>query len=68
MIHKRPAAKFQVKSVHMGSQSDHDRLAMMMMQLDIALTLARENEMRQVEQYLQMARDKTRLALEQHLN
>ena len=68
MIHKLPATKVPVKSVHLSSQSDHDRLAMMMMQIDMALTLARQTEMQQVEHYLEIALKRARQAMEQQLN
>lgn len=68
MIKKRPATALPVKPVHLASQSEHDRLAMVMMQLDMALALARENRMPQLQQYLEMALVKARVAQQQQHN
>ncbi|WP_110030006.1 hypothetical protein [Hoeflea marina] len=60
--------EFPIKAVHLDSQSDDDRLAMIMMQLDMALALARENKSPEVARDLEKAMAKARKARDRQLN
>ncbi|MCY0146483.1 hypothetical protein OEG84_01795 [Hoeflea sp. G2-23] len=45
----------------MATQDEHDRLAMVIMQLDMALALAREKNLHDVEAYLEEALAEARI-------
>ncbi|MDP2118950.1 MAG: hypothetical protein U1A06_02725 [Hoeflea sp.] len=54
--------------VTLETQSELDRLAMVMMQLDMALALAREKRLVEVEAHLEAALDEARRARQTLLN
>lgn len=58
----------QLELVTLKTQSERDRLAMVMMQLDMALALAREKGLVDVQNQLENALKEARTVYNSHLN
>ena len=63
---RRPPSSPEI--VTLETQSELDRLAMVMMQLDMALALAREKRLVEVEAHLEAALEEARKARQSLLN
>lgn len=65
-LRRRPPVHTEI--VTLATQDERDRLAMVMMQLDMALALAREQNLIEVESYLEAALAEARSARNMSLN
>lgn len=68
MTRKRMPTKPSPERVHLERLSEHDRLAMIMMQLDMALAMAREKGLPEVQRYLEAALANARSVRDSKLN